>query len=167
MNEYNAIFKNNHGKNFHLKWNVAKIAGRWHGFSLKEGMIYGIAHFKVKGDLTEKDNYLYVYTGKSRVSSSNCKQILVFIQNDRSPKSAYFGDWHKVWIDVREQGITARLFWSKPEVRDYAEYFPDYSKPRNNQLSYQPAGGKSVGAQFEYNAYGIVRTYDKQNAKRR
>lgn len=163
MSEYNAIFKNDNGKNFRLKWNVARIAGNWHGFHLKEGMVYGISAFHPKGEL--RQNYAYVYTGETRIhDKTGCKYVRVFLRNEYDPESAYF-QWKSTWLPVKKGAFTERLYWEKVQVKDYAEYFPDYSKPRNNQLSYQPQGGKSVGALFEYSGFGIKRRKTPKTAK--
>lgn len=151
MSEFERIFRNDNGKAFRVSMNVANIKGRWHDFVLQEGMVYGIHRFNVKSE--EKANFLYIYAGKKRLKNG-APQVQLWLRNNLDPRSDFF-DWKPIWLDACS-GFTAKLYQLPVRVKFYGQdYKPDYSKPSNNLLSYSPMGGKSIGALFEYNGYGI------------
>ena len=147
MAEYERIFKN---PDFRVSMNECKIKTKWKDFVLQEGMIYGLHRFTVKGKNPERANFAYVYAGKRR-RSNGVEQIKLWIRNGSNPESALF-DWKSVWIDA-QNGFARRLYNMPVKVKICKDYKIDYSIPRNNQLSYTPSGGKSVGALFEYGGY--------------
>lgn len=166
MSEFYSIEKNNQGKEQRLKWNVARIAGQYKGFHLKEGMIYGIAAFHPKGE--QRLNYLYVFTGETRQNAkTGAKYIRVFLRNNFDPESRFF-EWRAEWLPVKKGSFCERLWWAAPEVhiKDYADYFPAPRRDNLRSMSYCPQGGKSIGAQFEYSGFGIKRPRKDKTDKR-
>lgn len=150
MAEYEKIFKPQNGKEFRVSGNKCAIKCRWHDFTLQEGMLYGLRKMTIRGKKPETAVFLWIYAGKKR-TFLGVHQVQLWVRNNLNPNSALF-DWKKVWFDCNTNFLKG-LYAQKVTVKYYEEYRIDYSIPRNNQMSYTPSGGKSVGALFEYGGY--------------